>query len=70
MDKRYVLMVKSKSKYDDYIRINYKLFDNYYDLQKHLTNFWFVSKMNYVVFEETKIDRDYSLNDVKGKIRS
>ena len=63
--KRYILLTKSKSKYEDFFRYHFKLFENYFDLQKHLIKFWYVEKNTYVVFEETEITKDYSLSDVK-----
>lgn len=43
----------------------YILFDNYFELQKHLLNFWYVEKNNYRIFEETDLTKDYSLGRVK-----
>ena len=68
MNKRYILLIRTKdSKYDDYYRYNYKLFENYFELQKHLHNFWFIEKNNYVIFEETELERDYSCCDIKKR---
>lgn len=65
MKKRYILMTRTKSKYEDYYRINFKLFEDYFQLQKHLMHFWYMEKNTYTIFEETDITKDYSLNDVK-----
>ena len=68
MNKRYILLIRTKdSKYDDYYRYNYKLFENYFELQKHLQNFWFIEKNNYVIFKETELERDYSCCDIKKR---
>lgn len=66
MKKRYILMsIIYDKKYEGFVKYYYKLFDNYFDLQKHLQNFWYIKKNKYVVFEETEITKDYSINDVK-----
>ena len=66
MNKRYVLYARIKdSKYEGFYRYAFKLFENYHDLQKHLHNYWFVEKNNYVIFEETDLGRDYSCCDGK-----
>ena len=66
MNKRYILYSRIKdSKYEDYYRYAFKMFDNYNELQKHLNNFWFVEKNNYWIFEETDLERDYSYSDIK-----
>lgn len=65
MIKKYILLSRTKSKYEDFYRYHYKLFDNYFELQKHLQNFWYIEKNEYIVFEETNIKKDYSLNAVK-----
>lgn len=60
MNKRYILYSRIKDKkYDGFYRYAFKLFDSYYDLQKHLRIFSFMEKNNYVVFEETDIKRDF-----------
>lgn len=69
MKKRYVLLTKTLSKYDGMERYNYKLFNDYFELQRHLQNYWFVEKNRYVIFEETDFKKDYSINDVKRGIR-
>ena len=51
MKKRYILMTITKSKYDGYNMQHYKLFDNYIDLQHHLSKFW--RHNNFIIFEET-----------------
>lgn len=69
-DKRYILLIRTKDmKYEGYYRYDYRLFENYFDLQKHLQKFWFIEKSNYVIFEETNIERDYSCCDVKRGIK-
>lgn len=62
---KYILVTKTISKYEDFERYHYKIFDNYFDLQKHLLKFWWIEKSSYNVFVETNITRDYSLNDIK-----
>lgn len=70
MSKRYILYTRQKdNKYEDYYRFNFKLFENYFDLQKHLQKFWFIEKNNYVIFEETNIEKDYSCCAIKRGIR-
>ena len=69
MKKKYVLFTKTKSKYGDYCRYHFKLFDNYFELQKHLMHFWYIDKNSYIIFEETDLKKDYSLNDVKKSPR-
>lgn len=63
--KRYILLSRTKSKYEDFYRYHYKLFENYFELQKHLLKFWWIEKNDYRIFEETSLTRDYSINDVK-----
>lgn len=65
MEKRYILLIKNFSKYDGFVKYSFKLFDTYFDLQKHLCKFWFVNKTEYSIFEETNLTRDYSLNNIK-----
>lgn len=67
MNKGYVLMTIERSKYDDYFKCHYTYFENYYELQKHLNEFWNINKNDYIVFEETNIQKDYSTNIRKGK---
>ena len=68
--KKYILLIKQKDKkYEDFYKMYYKLFDSYYELQKHLQNFWFIEKNNYIIFEETDLTKDYSCNDVKKGAR-
>lgn len=69
MRKKYVLLTKTKSKYEDFYRIHLKLFDDYFQLQKHLQYFWYIDKNSYIIFEETDLTKDYSLNDIKRGIR-
>ena len=65
-NKKYVLMtIEGNLKYEGFVRNHFKLFDSYLELQKHLQNFWFINKDAYIIFEETKIKKDYSINDVK-----
>ena len=71
MKKRYILMtIDNKLKYEGFVKYYYKLFDDYFSLQKHLLKYWYIEKNRYVVFEETDITRDYSINNVKEKVRS
>lgn len=66
MNKKYILYTRIKdNKYENFYRQAYKIFDNYYELQKHLNKFWFIEKNNYIIFEETDITRDYSCSDTK-----
>lgn len=68
MSKRYILYTRERdNKYEDYYRYNFKLFENYFDLQKHLQKFWFIEKNNYVIFEETDIEKDYSCCNIKKR---
>ena len=69
MKKRYILLTRTKSNYEDFYRIHFKLFEDYFQLQRHLMNYWFVEKNNYIIFEETNLTKDYSLNDVKRSPR-
>lgn len=62
-EKRYILLTQTDSKYEDFKRYHFKLFDNYRELQKHLLRFW--NEPVFYVFEETNIKKDKSL-----KIRS
>lgn len=67
MKKRYILMTIDKNlKYDGYERYYYKLFDDYFKLQKHLLQYWYIEKNKYVIFEETDLNRDYSINNIKS----
>lgn len=63
--KRYVLLSRTKSKYEDFYRFHFKLFENYFELQKHLLKFWWIEKNDYRIFEETELTIDYSVNQVK-----
>lgn len=63
--KRYILLSRAKSKYEDFYRYHYKLFENYFELQKHLLKFWWIEKNDYRIFEETSLTRDYSINHIK-----
>lgn len=67
MKKRYILLTRSRSKYEDFYKYHFKLFDNYFELQKHLLNFWFVEKKNYRIFEEIDLTKNYFLEGVKLK---
>ena len=59
MKKKYILMTITKSKYDGFERQHFKVFNNYIDLQHHLAKFWKCN--NFIVFEETNINRDSSI---------
>lgn len=63
--KKYILLTRTKSKYEDFFRYHFKLFENYFELQKHLQRFWYMDKKTYKIFEETTLSKDYSLNDIK-----
>lgn len=65
--KKYILLSRTKSKYEDFYRYHYTLFENYFDLQKHLSKFWWIEKNNYIVFIETNIKKDFSLCNVKKR---
>ena len=69
MSKRYVLYTRTKSKYEDFYRYHFKIFDNYFDLQRHLLKYWWIEKNNYTIFEETNLAKDYSLDGVKRSPR-
>lgn len=65
-NKRYILMTIEKDfRYDGFVRHHFKLFESYFELQKHLQKYWFIESNKYRVFEETTISKDYSINDVK-----
>lgn len=59
MKKRYILLTRTRSKYEDFYKYHFKVFDNYFELQKHLLNFWYVEKNSYRIFEETDLTKDY-----------
>ena len=59
-------MTITNSKYEDFKRYHFKLFESYFELQKHLANFWYMEKNTYKIFEETDLTKDYSLADVKN----
>lgn len=63
--KRYVLVTKTQSRYEDFCRYHYKLFDSYLELQRHLLKFWYIGDHTYSIFEETDIKKDNSLNQKK-----
>lgn len=67
MKKRYVLLTRTKSKYEDMYRYHYKLFNDYLELQKHLQDYWFINKNEYIVFEETEFKKDYLLKGVRDE---
>ena len=50
---------------EGFVKHHFKLFDNHFELQKHLKNFWYIEKNKYKIFEETDFKRDYSLADIK-----
>ena len=54
-EKRYILLTQTDSKYEDFKRYHFKLFDNYRELQKHLLRFW--NEPVFYVFEETNIKK-------------
>ena len=65
-NKKYVLMTIEKDfKYEGFERYHFKLFESYFELQKHLQNFWYIEKNKYKVFEETDFKKDYSLAPIK-----
>ena len=58
-NKRYILLIRTKDmKYEGYYRYNYRLFENYRELQKHLFRFDWIEKNNFVIFEETNLTRE------------
>ena len=59
------MTMEQDKKYDGFSRYHLKLFNNYFELQKHLKDFWYINKLKYIVFEETHLKREYSLCDVK-----
>ena len=67
MTKRYVLLSRSRTKDENLYKYHYSLFENYFELQKHLSKFWWIEKNNYVVFIETDIKKDFSLCGVKKR---
>lgn len=69
MSKRYVLYTRTKSKYEDFYRYHFKIFENYFDLQRHLLKYWWIEKNNYTIFEETNLTKDYSLDGIKRSPR-
>ena len=67
-NKRYVLMtIERDLKYEGFVRQHFKLFENYFELQKHLQHFWYMNSKQYRIFEETSLTKDYSLSDVKKR---
>ena len=68
--KKYVLQIRQKDyKYENMYRYFYRLFNSYYELQKHLQKFWYIEKNMYTIFEETDLTKDYSVNDIKRSRR-
>lgn len=65
MNKKYILLTKTESKYEGFCRYHFKLFENYFELQKHLVKFWYMNNNDYVVFEESNIKEDKSLFNQK-----
>jgi len=61
MGKSYVLMTRTPSKYDEYYRWDFIYFPNYLELQKHLMKFPYKQNNEFVVYEETDIKRDKTL---------
>ena len=72
MKKTYILLIREKDRrYEDMFRYYYKYFDDYFSLQKHLKKFWYIEESSYIVYEETDIKRDYSLNNIiKGGVKN
>lgn len=67
--KKYILLTRTRSKYEDFYRYHFRLFENYFELQKHLHHFWYMEKNTYKIFEESELTKDYSLNDIKRRYR-
>ena len=67
--KKYILMTTSKSKYEDFIRYHFRVFNSYLELQRHLLKFPHLQSNDFVVFEETNIKVDKSLYPFKRIIR-
>lgn len=67
--KRYILYTRTRSKYEDFYRYHFKIFNDYFELQKNLMHYWYINKNDYTIFEETNLAKDYSLNDIKRGIR-
>lgn len=64
MNKRYILLTRTESKYDNFFRYHFKIFDSYIELQRHLLKF--NNNPVYYIFEETNIKKDLSF---KIKVR-
>lgn len=58
--KKYVLLIKEDSGYVGYYRFQYRYFEDYLSLQRHLLKFRNIPN-NYVIFEETNITLDKTL---------
>lgn len=66
MKKGYILMARRESKYEGNFRWDYKFFPDYLSLQKHLSLFPYKQNNEYVIFEETNIKLDKTL-EIKQK---
>ena len=46
-NKKYVLMtIEEDYMNEGFVKHHFKLFDNHFELQKHLKNFWYIEKIN------------------------
>lgn len=63
MSKKYVLLVKNISKYEDFNRLHFKYFEDYLSLQKHLLRFKYMPRNTYIIFEETNIKIEHPIMD-------
>lgn len=59
-NKKYVLLIKEDSGYVGYYRFQYRYFENYLSLQKHLLKYR-NTPTKYVIFEETNLQIDKTL---------
>lgn len=68
MKKGYILMARTPSKkHPDFYRWDFKYFDDYLSLQKHLTLFPYMQNNDFKIFEETDIKRDKAIETKRKK---
>lgn len=67
--KKYILMTRTVSKYEDYYRTHFKVFDSYLELQRHLLKFPYIENNQFIIFEETNIKLDKKLYPINRVIR-
>ena len=67
MGESYVLATRTESKYDNNYKWNFSYFPNYLELQKHLMKFPYKQDNEFIIYKETNIKRDKSLEIRKKK---